>query len=137
MFSPVTRGMPNRLNTHPPITAPTIPRAMSRKSPSPVLLTSLLPMKPAIRPSTIHAMIDMVCPPGLCRWCRLFDHLIRPQQERLRNREPECLGGLEVDDEIELGGLLNRETGGVWSPFSLISLNPPPPFPLCPPHSPP
>src|SRR5437879_13185710 len=59
MFKPVTPCMPNRLNNQPPITAPTTPRAMSRKNPSPVLLTSLLPMKPAIRPSTIHAMIDM------------------------------------------------------------------------------
>src|SRR3989441_3508943 len=56
--------MPNRLNNQPPITAPTIPKPMSRKNPSPVLLTSLLPMKPAISPSTIHAMIDMVYPPG-------------------------------------------------------------------------
>src|SRR6266542_1005857 len=64
--------MPNRLNNQPPITAPTIPRAMSRKNPSPLLLTSLLPMKPAIRPSTIHAMIDMVCPPGLVQVVSLF-----------------------------------------------------------------
>jgi ABC transporter substrate binding protein len=31
-----------------------------------------------------------------------FDHLIRPQQQRLRNREPECLGGLQVDDQLDL-----------------------------------
>jgi hypothetical protein len=28
----------------------------------------------------------------------LLDHLIRPLQERLRDRETEGLGGLEVDD---------------------------------------
>ena len=38
----------------------------------------------------------------------LFDDLIRPQQQRRRNREAERLGGLEVDDEFELRGLLDR-----------------------------
>jgi hypothetical protein len=43
----------------PPTIAPTMPRTMSRKKPSPVLLTILLPMNPAIRPSMIQPMIDM------------------------------------------------------------------------------
>src|SRR6266851_2386918 len=55
MLSPVTPDIPNMLKSQPPTTAPTIPRAISRINPSPVLLTSLLPMKPAIRPSTTHA----------------------------------------------------------------------------------
>ena len=38
----------------------------------------------------------------------LFDHLIRPQEERLRDREPERLGGLEVDYQLELSGLLTH-----------------------------
>ena len=41
----------------------------------------------------------------------LFDHLIRPQQERGRDREAEGLSGLEIDDEFELGGLLDGEVG--------------------------
>src|SRR4029077_4918485 len=40
-------------------TAPMTPRAMSRKNPSPVLLTILLAMKPEIRPRTIQASNDM------------------------------------------------------------------------------
>jgi hypothetical protein len=36
----------------------------------------------------------------------LFDHLIRPLQQRRRDRQAEGLGGLEVDDEFEL-----RENG--------------------------
>jgi hypothetical protein len=32
----------------------------------------------------------------------LLDHLIRPQQERRRDRQAEHLGGLEVDDQLEL-----------------------------------
>src|SRR5256885_16982147 len=90
MFSPVTPCIPNRLNNHPPTTAPTIPRAMSRKNPSPVLLTSLLPMKPAIRPSTTHEMIDMI--DLLSVWHRsmsLLDDLIRASQQRRRDGEAE------------------------------------------------
>ena len=37
----------------------------------------------------------------------LLDHLIRPQQERLRDRQPEGLGGLEVDEQVELRRLLD------------------------------
>jgi hypothetical protein len=37
----------------------------------------------------------------------LFDHLVRPQEERLWNCEPEHLGRLEVDDQLELGRLLD------------------------------
>ncbi len=43
----------------------------------------------------------------------LFNHLIRPLQERLRDRQADRLRGLEVDHQLELGGLLNREIGGL------------------------
>src|SRR5258708_2667770 len=36
-----------------------MPRTMSRNRPSPVLFTILLPIKPAKRPRTIHARIDI------------------------------------------------------------------------------
>src|SRR5262245_24697528 len=39
----------------------------------------------------------------------LFDDLIRPQQQRRRDGEADRLGGLEVDDQIELARLLNRK----------------------------
>src|SRR5258705_8948227 len=42
-----------------------------------------------------------------------IDHLIRPQQERRRDRQAEGLGGLEVDDEVEPIELLNRQISGV------------------------
>ena len=38
---------------------------------------------------------------------RLLDDLVRPQQQRLRDRAPERLGGLEIDDQLELRGLLD------------------------------
>src|SRR4030095_12956613 len=40
-----------------------------------------------------------------------LDHLIRPLEERLRNRQPERLGRLHVDHELELGGLLDGQVG--------------------------
>ena len=33
-----------------------------------------------------------------------IDHLIRPQQQRRRDGEPERLGGLRIDHELEVGG---------------------------------
>jgi hypothetical protein len=43
----------------------------------------------------------------------LFDDLVRSQEQRLGNREAERLGGLEVDDKLELGGLLHRKIRGL------------------------
>ena len=38
-----------------------------------------------------------------------LNYLIRPQQQRRRNRQAECLGGLEVDDEFEFRRLLDGQ----------------------------
>ena len=43
----------------------------------------------------------------------LLDHLIGPAQQRRRDRQAECLGGLQIDDQLELGGLLDGEVGGL------------------------
>jgi len=37
--------------------------------------------------------------------------LVRPLQQRLRDHEAKCRGGLEIDDELELGGLLDQKVG--------------------------
>src|SRR5205807_9363000 len=39
----------------------------------------------------------------------LFDHLIGAREERSRHVDAERLGGLEVDHEPEVGGLLDRQ----------------------------
>src|SRR5438552_8086414 len=39
----------------------------------------------------------------------LLDHLVGPPQDRLRDREPNRLGGLEVDHQLEFGGLLDGQ----------------------------
>src|SRR4051812_716957 len=53
-FSPVTPADPSALKIHPPTTAPMIPSTMSSSTPSPRRFTILLPMNPAISPSTIQ-----------------------------------------------------------------------------------
>jgi len=40
---------------------------------------------------------------------QLFDDLVRPQYHRGRDSDPECLGSFEVDHEVELCRLLDRE----------------------------
>src|SRR5262245_14618554 len=42
-----------------------------------------------------------------------LDDLIRPRQQRRRDCQPESLGGLEIDDQLELGGLLDGEITGL------------------------
>src|SRR5438128_7777104 len=55
-------------------------------------------------------------------WKSLND-LIRPPQQRLRNRQPERLGGLEVDDQLELGWLLDGEIGGSRALQDLVDID--------------
>jgi hypothetical protein len=49
-----------------------------------------------------------------------LDDLVRPHENRLRDRQAEGLRGLEVDDQLELCGLLNREVGGLRALQNLV-----------------
>src|SRR5688500_10398284 len=42
----------------------------------------------------------------------LLDHLMCAQQQRRRNREAEFLRRLEVDDQVDLRGALDRQLAG-------------------------
>jgi hypothetical protein len=46
-----------------------------------------------------------------------LDHLIGSQQQGLRGRQTSDLGGLEVDDQVEVSRLLDREI--TWAPLLL------------------
>ena len=54
---------------------------------------------------------------------RLFDHLVGAPDERVRNVDPERLGGLEVDVKLDLGRLLDRQIGGLLPLKDATSVN--------------
>src|SRR5712691_11358073 len=49
-----------------------------------------------------------------------LNHLICAQENRARDREAEHLGSLEVDNEVERGGLLDRQRGGLRALEDLV-----------------
>src|SRR5262245_56223897 len=53
----------------------------------------------------------------------LFDDPVRPRQQRGRDREAEGFGGLEVDDQLELGGLLDGEVGRLGALEDLVGVD--------------
>jgi hypothetical protein len=53
----------------------------------------------------------------------LLDHLIRPPEERRRDRQAEGLRGLEVDHQLELGGLLDGEIAGLGALEDLVDVD--------------
>ena len=52
----------------------------------------------------------------------LLDDLVRPQQQRLRDCQAEGLRGPEVDDQLELRGLLYGKVGGFRSFEDLVHI---------------
>src|SRR5258708_28691065 len=65
-----------------------------------------------------HAMAALSTPTQMmrARAIPLFDHLVGAAEQRDRNGDAERLGGLEVDDEFHLGGLLDRQGGRALPP---------------------
>src|SRR5262249_55758665 len=51
-------------------------------------------------------------PPSQPRARSLFDHLVGAGEQRWRDGQAERLGGDQIDDEIELGRLLDRQVAG-------------------------
>src|SRR5260370_32925308 len=42
---------------------------------------------------------------------RSFDHLVGEREQRWRNFDADCLGGVHIDEELDLGDLLNWQVG--------------------------
>jgi hypothetical protein len=57
-----------------------------------------------------------------CANARLSDHLVGAQQERFGDRQAERLGGREIDDEVELGRLLDRKVARLRPSQNLIDI---------------
>jgi hypothetical protein len=53
----------------------------------------------------------------------LLDHLVRAQQNILRDRDSERLRRLEVDRQLELGGLLDRQIAGLRAFKDLVDVD--------------
>src|SRR5262245_5759508 len=60
--------------------------------------------------------------------CVLLDDLIRPQQQRRRDGEVERLGGLEVDDELELRRLFDGQVARFRALEDLVDVDRSPPL---------
>src|SRR5262249_45093150 len=56
-----------------------------------------------------------------CSRTPLLDHLRGAQQKRFRNRQADGLGGAKIDDEIELGWLLDRDVSRHCSLQNLVN----------------
>src|SRR5262249_50684997 len=51
-----------------------------------------------------------------------FNDVIRPKHQRSRNRQPQRLGSLQVDDEFECGRLLNGQICGLGTFQDLVDV---------------
>lgn len=51
-----------------------------------------------------------------------LNHFIRAQPQRLRNRETERFGSLEVDAQLEFGRLLDGQVGGFGTLEDLVDV---------------
>src|ERR1700682_3087831 len=69
------------------------------------------------------ASIRRVRAQSLLRQTKLFDHFVGGSEKRCRNPQPERSGRLEIDDELELGRLLDRQVCGLGTLEYLIDVD--------------
>jgi hypothetical protein len=55
------------------------------------------------------------CCDAPARFCSLLDHLVGPEEDRLRHRKAERLGGLEVHGHLKFGWHLNGQVGWLFA----------------------
>jgi hypothetical protein len=54
---------------------------------------------------------------------RLFDDLVGAGEDRWRHGQPERFGGLEIDDQLEVGRLVDGQIGGLGAVEDLSEVN--------------
>ena len=52
-----------------------------------------------------------------------LDNLVGAQQERFGDHQAERLSGREIEDELEFGGLLDRDVAGLCAPQNLVPIS--------------
>src|SRR5215468_103820 len=90
--------------------------------------TSVTPSLPS---SSAHSNGAAACSSVIARLASfLLDDLVGPHQESLRNGDAEGLGGLAVDDQLDLGRQLDRHVRGLGALEHLVGVvrGPPPLF---------
>src|SRR5216683_3153549 len=77
---------------------------------------------PCSWPSTASSGMKLMCAYNLSTHAgSSLDHPIRPLQERRRDRQAEGLGGLEVDDQVELDRGLSTGRSPGFAPLRILS----------------
>src|SRR5271168_431327 len=82
----------------------------------------------ALPPENRHPWGNSACP--FCQnrthaphhLCSLFNHPVGAEQQRLRHLEAECLRSLEIDNQLELGRLLDGKIGRLCASQYFISV---------------
>src|SRR5262249_28749214 len=68
--------------------------------------------------STIAAAFENASPSR-----RSFDHLVGERKKRWRNGEAERLRGPQIDDQLELGRLFDRQVSGLFTPENPVHVD--------------
>src|SRR5262245_28314131 len=63
------------------------------------------------------------CSSVRARKAELFDHLVGEQLHRVGDDQPQRLGGLEIDYQLELGRLHDGQIGGVGAPKNASAID--------------
>jgi hypothetical protein len=85
--------------------------------------TAALPLKPDIARRGWHGRKVPLADICSAANCALFDHLVGTGEQLVWNLEAERLGGLEVDDQLELGRLLDWQVGGLGAFKNLVDVS--------------
>ena len=86
---------------------------------------SALPPKAAVERTSVDvAEVPKPAVSYRSKTAQLFDHLVGECEEPQRNIKPHCLGGPEIDDQLDSHDLLDRQFGRIGSFENLSGIDP-------------